>query len=130
MKNLPKRREIDSALTRRFTCVSATGAQCVRACLGCACGGRPGSTNSRRNARVYHAATAGDGARTTTRSVADSDDGRTSPPRRGRRTRRCNKSRFVSWFARTLARSLVRRSSLILPQQARRARTTTAATRQ
>lgn len=70
MKNLPKRREIDSALTRRFTCVSATGAPCVRACLGCACGGRPGSTNSRRNARVYHAATAGDAARTTTRSGA------------------------------------------------------------
>lgn len=31
--------------------------QCVRACLGYACGGLAGSTNSRRNARVYHAAT-------------------------------------------------------------------------
>lgn len=65
MKNLPKCREIDSALTRRFTCVSGTGAPCVRACLGCACGGRAGSTNSRRIERVYHAATAADGARTT-----------------------------------------------------------------
>jgi len=131
MKNLPKCREIDSALTRRFTCVfGATGRRaCVRAWVARAAAG-PGQR------------TRGEMRACTTRQRPPTERERrigSGPiPTAAERRRRgevvepgdATKAALCRGALRTLARSLVRRSSLISPQRARRARTTTAATRQ
>jgi len=62
-------RNVAKSIARFTWCVGyrararACACACVRARSGCACGGPPGSTNSRRNARVYHAATNDDSVR-------------------------------------------------------------------
>lgn len=123
-KNLPKCRQIDSARAYPpfYLCAGDRARRCVRARAGCACGGRPGSTNSRRNARVYHAATAADdsvrGRFRRRPNVAAAAAGSSNPATQ-------QKPLCVGGaLERSLDRSFAG-SSLFWPQRARRSRTTT-----
>ncbi|KAF0742950.1 Uncharacterized protein FWK35_00035707 [Aphis craccivora] len=125
-KNLPKCRQIDSARAYPpfYLCAGDRARWCVRACAGCACGSRPGSTNSRRNARVYHAATAADDSvrgrfRRRPNVEAAAAAGSSNPATQ-------QKPLCVGGaLERSLDRSFAC-SSLFSPQRARRSRTTTA----